>query len=480
MDAARMGMKPAARSAIAAIAAALLSACAAQRPDTAPQIETAAAFRHAPDGGAATVPAPALDRWWLQFEDPDLTRLIELALAQNLDLQAAVARVEQARAAAGIAGAALLPRLDAQASFRAEQQSLESPLGRIGSRFPGYDRSPVLRSEALAASWELDIGGGLRSARDQRRAEAEVAQAQQLGVRVSLVAEVADSYFRVRGARLRLALAERRLRDDRELLRLVLARREDGLATLGEQAQAEARVAQVEAGMPALQAQIETQLNRIDVLLGVTPGSTAGRIATSTAPLRTPALAGRLSPAELLRRRPDVVAAERRLAAAGAGVQVARAEYYPKASLSVLLGMESLRTGVPSGANFQPAALLGLRWRLFDFGAIDMEVARATAARREALLAYRQAMLRATEDVENGLLASSWLRAEQAALARQAEAAGRARDQAHEAYVGGAASLMDELELERDQLDAQDRLAQSETEAGRALVATFRALGGGW
>jgi outer membrane protein TolC len=279
---------------------------------------------------------------------------------------------------------------------------------------------------------------------------------------------------------LRLALAERRLRDDTELLGLVQARREQGLATLGEQAQAEARVAQVQSTLPPIQREIETQLNRIDVLLGTTPGSTAARIATSGAPLRTPALASGLTPAELLRRRPDVVAAERELAAQDAGVRVARAEYYPHLSLGALLGMESLQTGVPKGANFQPTALLGLRWRLFDFGAVDADVARATAARREALLRYRQAMLRATEEVENALLASGWLRAEQDALARQTDAAGRAREEAHEAYVGGTASLIDELELERQQLAAQDSLVQAETDAGRALVATFRALGGGW
>jgi outer membrane protein TolC len=175
-----------------------------------------------------------------------------------------------------------------------------------------------------------------------------------------------------------------------------------------------------------------------------------------------------------------VLAAERRLAASSAAVGAAMAEYYPKVSLSALLGMESLHTGRPQGDNLQPALAAGLRWRLFDFGAVDAEVAAAGAAQREALLRYRQAMLRATEEVEASLLRSAALRDERAALAEQLDAAGRARAQAHDAYLAGAASLMDELELERQVLAVRDRLSETETGAGRALVASFRALGGGW
>jgi NodT family efflux transporter outer membrane factor (OMF) lipoprotein len=456
--------------------AALLGACASTPDYEAPRIGTAPAYRAAQP--AAAQDAPPLDRWWLGFQDPELVRLIERALAQNLELEAAAERVEQARASAGIAAAALLPALSAQASVAAERQSLESPLGKLASASPGYDRTPLLRSEALVASWELDPAGGLKRQREQRGFEAQAAEAERLGVRVSVAAEVADAWLRIRGARLRLDLAEQRLRDDARLLELVQARRQDGLATLGEQAQAEARVAQVRATLSPLRAEIAAQQNRLAVLVGAAPGSVS--VAAAPRPLALPSWGSELRPADLLRRRPDVLAAERRLAAAHAGVGVATAEYYPKLSLSALLGMESLRTGIPNAANFQPAALLGLRWRLFDFGAVDAEVARATAARREALLRYRQAMLKATEDVENAMVAAGALREESAALRDEVAAASRARDQAHEAWTGGAASLLDELELDRQYLAAQDRLSQAETETARATVAGFRALGGGW
>lgn len=457
---------------------ALLSGCASGPDYVAPQIAAPAAYRAVP----SQVPASglALDSWWRQFGDPELSRLVELALAQNLDLAAAAERVAQARAAARLAGTAMLPKVEVQAGIAAERQSLESPLGTVASHMPGYERNAVLRSEALAASWELDLAGGLARGREQRTAEAEAAEAERLGVRVSLAAEVADSWLRVRGARLRLAIANEALRADRDLLRLVRNRRAGGLASSGEVAQAEARVAQVRATLPALEAEIASQLNRIDVLLGATPGSLAPRSSGAAGPLALPTLGSELKPADLLRRRPDVLAAERRLAASSAAVGAAMAEYYPKVSLSALLGMESLRTARPQGGNLQPALAAGLRWRLFDFGAVDAEVAAAGAAQREALLRYRQAMLRATEEVEASLLRSAALRDERAALAEQLDAAGRARAQAHDAYLAGAASLMDELELERQVLAVRDRLSETETGAGRALVASFRALGGGW
>jgi NodT family efflux transporter outer membrane factor (OMF) lipoprotein len=465
------------------LGAGALAGCVSGPDYATPRVAAPDHYRHTAQqaSNAAQPAAPlTLDRWWLGFGDPELTRLVELALAQNLDLQAADARVEQARATARIAGAGLRPTADLRLGAAAQRQSLESPLGAIASRSPGYERNHVLRDEGLAASWELDLAGGLRRGVEQRNAEVQLAQAQQLGVRVSLAAEVADSYLRIRGARLRLTIAQEQLDADRKLLGLVMARRQDGMATLGEQAQAEARVAQLKAALAPLSAEAEAQSNRLDVLLGATPGTWSTQLADATGPLALPAPGSDLTPADLLRRRPDVLAAERRLAASSAAIGVAGAAYYPSLSLSALLGMESLRTARPAGANFQPGLAAGLRWRLFDFGAIDAELARAKAVNREALLGYRQAMLRATEDVESALAVSLYLGEERSALLEQVGAAGRARAQAHEAYLGGVASLVDELELDRQYLAARDRLSQVETEAARSAVASFRALGGGW
>ncbi|WP_395345892.1 TolC family protein [Variovorax sp. UC122_21] len=253
-----------------------------------------------------------------------------------------------------------------------------------------------------------------------------------------------------------------------------------GMSTARERAQAEARVAQVEGTLPALQAERDTQLNRLDVLMAATPGTHAAELATPAARVVLPALATALTPAELLRRRPDVIAAERRLAASSARIGVATAEYYPSVSLSALLGFESLRTATPSSANFQPLAAVGLHWRLFDFGRVDAEVAKAEGAKAEALARYRQSLLRATEDVENALIRQGQLDAERLALLQEVDADVRARGATQQAYAGGAVSLLELLEQDRQLLAARDRLVRVQSDSGRAAVATFRALGGGW
>jgi len=286
----------------------------------------------------------------------------------------------------------------------------------------------------------------------------------------------------VRGAQTRIALAQQQTKADSDLLELVKLRLADGLSTERELAEAQARVAQVKAGIPPLRSELAIQLNRLDVLMGVQPGTYAAELAGAgnDAEATIPPLAGGLQPQDLLKRRPDVIAAERRLAASSARIGVATSEYYPKFSLSALLGFESLGTGTPSAANFQPTAVAGVHWRLFDFGRVDAEVARAKGANAEALARYRQSMLRATEDVENALVQHAERDAERRELLAEVAADQRARNSSEEAFKGGASSLTEVLEQDRQLLAARDQLASAQTGAGRAAVATFRALGGGW
>lgn len=455
-----------------------LSACASYPDYEKPASTMPANFAHAaPPGSTASTGAAS---WWAQFQDPALSRIVERVLAQNLDLEASLARVEQARALTRRAQAGLLPAGAATAQVAAQHQSLESPLGKLASHQSGYSRDAMAYSAGLGASWELDMAGGLQRGADAASAEAQVAQAQHAGLRVSLVAEAADAYFRVRGAQARIALAEDQTRTDSALLALVKLRVQEGVSTQREQAQAEARVAHIQAGIPPLRAERDMQLNRLDVLMGAQPGSYAAELATTAPGNVLPLLAMALQPEDLLRRRPDVLAAEYRLQAAHARIGEALAEYYPKLSLSALLGFESLDSATPSQANFQPLAVLGLRWRLFDFGRIDAEVARAKGAQAEALAQYRLAMLKATEDVENALLQQTELHAQRQALASEVDAARRARDSAEEAFKGGATSLLEVLEQDRQLLAARDQLAGAQTSSSRAVVATFRAVGGGW
>jgi NodT family efflux transporter outer membrane factor (OMF) lipoprotein len=475
------------RSALLALVCALaVAGCAEVGPNYRQPASTMPATFHnsaalAAHDAAASAPAPALDTWWNGFNDPELTRIVQRVLDQNLDLAAAMARIQQARAAANHAGAERLPEGNASASIAGQHQSLNSPLGKAGQTLPGYNRNQSLTDLGIGASWELDLFGGLKRGAEAADAQAQAAQADGDGVRISVAAEAADAYFRVRGAQQRIEIAQSQVDTDSHLLQLVTWRMNDGLATNRELAEVQALVAQSRATIPSLRIELETQLNRLDVLMGAQPGTYAAELRGPDDGWIVPAISMAQGPADLLRRRPDVIAAERRVAAANAQIGVATAEYYPKVSISALLGFESLSGGKLLGAaSFQPEALAGLRWRLFDFGRVDAEVAQAKGANAEALANYRKAMLRATEDVENAMVTMTQTEMQSQELSTEVDAQRRARDASEDAYKGGAIGLYEVLDQDRQLLAAQDQLASARIDDARAAVSTFRALGGGW
>ncbi|MET0934363.1 MAG: TolC family protein, partial [Luteibacter sp.] len=391
------------------------------------------------------------------------------------------ARVEQARAAAAHAQANRMPTGSLDASVERQQQSTRSPLGKIASAFPGYQRGQTVEQAGPGASWELDLAGGLRRGAEAADAEYQAAEATHVGVRISLAAEAADAYFRVRGAQERIEIAEAQIKNESGLLDLVRLRTEHGLGTVRESAQAEALLLQARATIPPLTIELETQLNRLDVLMGAAPGTYAAEIGTAGKAFTVPRLDTAGGPAGLLRRRPDVMAAERELAASNARIGVAVSGYYPQVSLSALLGFSTLGSGhLLTGQAFQPQAALGLHWRLFDFGRVDAEVQQAKGANAEALARYRSAMLRATEDVENAIVSLTQLEAQHALLTDEVDAHTRARDAAQDAYTGGAVSLIEVLDEDRQLLASRDLLSRVHTDDARSAVAAFRALGGGW
>ena len=211
----------------------------------------------------------AIDEWWKGFKDPMLTEVVERALSQNLDLAASVARVQQARATAAGAGAELLPTADLNASASYARQSLEGTIGSIASGSPRFSRGIHEYRIGPAASWEIDLFGGLRRAADAAGAEALAAEADQVGTRIIVAADAADAYLQIRGYQARLAIAEQQIKDDEHLLQLVRDRYRAGAATGREVAQADALLRQARASIPALSIGQEQQLNRLDVLMGV-------------------------------------------------------------------------------------------------------------------------------------------------------------------------------------------------------------------
>jgi NodT family efflux transporter outer membrane factor (OMF) lipoprotein len=430
--------------------------------------------------------APPLDTWWTGFDDPMLVTVVQRALAQNLDLAAAFARVQQARAVAAGAGAELLPTIDFDASATAQHQSLMSPVGSIAKTFPGYSRDQREYSVGPAASWEIDLAGGLRRNAAAARSEAQAAQADQLGTRITVAADAADAYLQIRGFQARLAVAQDQIDTDAHLLELVQVRRRVGAADEREVAQAQALLKQARATVPTLRAALEAQLNRLDVLMGAQPGTYAQELAVGgvipggVIP-GIPRIDDNTQPLDVLRRRPDVIAAERRLAASNERIGAAISDYYPKISLSGALGFDSGDTShlFTAGA-FQPIGSGALRWRLFDFGKVDAEVKQARGANAEALAEYRQAVLKAAEDVENAFMALAQTDARRQELQDEVTALVRARDLSERSYKSGAITLTDVLDADRQLLSARDDLDSTRADAARAAVSVFRALGGGW
>jgi NodT family efflux transporter outer membrane factor (OMF) lipoprotein len=324
------------------------------------------------------------------------------------------------------------------------------------------------------------VAGGLRHNAAAFRDEVQAAEAERIGTRVMIAADAADAYLQVRGYQARLAIAKDQIATDEHLLQLVQNRVAAGAATKREIAQAEALLQQARSTVPFLRLSLEKQLNRLDVLMGAQPGTYAQELDTGAAIPSVPPI-GNQEPTDVLRRRPDIIAAERRLAASNERIGVAIADYYPKISLSGVLGFDSLNSGhLFTASAFQPAAVAGLRWRLFDFGRVDSEVKQARGANAEALLTYRQAVLRAAEDVENALSTLAETQAYVAELQSEVQSLQRARDLSQEAYRAGSITLTDVLDADRELLSAQDQLDGNRAGAARAAVAVFRAFGGGW
>ena len=423
-----------------------------------------------------------LAAWWTGFGDPQLVRFVTLALEQNLDLAQATARVAQARAGLGAASAALLPSGNVSGQSARAYQSVETPLGQVLNSTPGFDRYGSAYEANLGASWELDVFGGLRRGREAALAEYQASEAGATATRLAVAAQTADVYISIRGLQTRLDVAQRQVRTQQELLSIIKLLHAKGLAAELQVRQAEGALAQVRASVPVLEAGLDVAMNALDVMLGSLPGAHRAELLEAKDIPAAPRIAATGSPGELLRRRPDLIVAERRLAASNARIGIAVAEYYPKLSLSGLIGSA---TSVSSGNLFasgasQAAGVLGLRWRLFDFGRINAQIEQAKGQEAETLAAYRLAALRATEDVENALSALVKREEQAAVLTQGVDSLGRARGASFAAYQKGVISLIEVLQVDENLLRASDARVQAQTESARAAVAAFRALGGGW
>jgi NodT family efflux transporter outer membrane factor (OMF) lipoprotein len=431
--------------------------------------------RHASVGADSTT-------WWAGFGDPQLTRFVTLALEQNLDLAQASARVAQARAGLGAANAALLPSGAVNAQAARAYQSVETPLGQVLSAQPNFERYGNAYEANLGVGWELDLFGGLRRGREAALAEYQASAAGVAATRLAVAAQTADIYISIRGLQTRLEVARSQVKTQQELLATINLLYGKGLIAELQVRQVEGALAQVRAAVPVLEAGLETAMNALDVMLGTSPGTYREELAMARAIPAAPQIAATGSPGDLLRRRPDLIVAERRLAASNARIGMAIAEFYPKMSFSGMIGSATSVSGgnLFTGSASQGSGVLGLRWRLFDFGRINAQIDQAKGQEAEALSAYRLAALRATADVENALSDLVKREGQAAMLGQGVDSLGLARKASFAAYQKGVVSLIEVLQADENLLRASDMRAQAQTESARAAVAAFKALGGGW
>ncbi|WCM18311.1 efflux transporter outer membrane subunit [Paraburkholderia bryophila] len=465
------------------LSAAVLSACTVGPDYRQPSAVLSQSYMTRPAEATATGGTPVnLSAWWEEFNDPLLTHYVSLALAQNLDLAQAAARIDQARARIGTADAALLPSATVSGSAARAYQSVDTPVGQLLNAQPGLKRWGSDYEVNLQAGWEIDLFGGLRRQREAAIADYSATQAAAVATRLAVAAQTADIFVTIRGLQTRLDIANGQVKTQKQLLADVTLLYSKGAAADYQVQQAQGSLDQVQATVPVLNAGLDAALNSLDVMLGSPPGTHRAELIDAGSIPSAPSISDMGTPADLLQRRPDLIAAERHLAASNARIGAAVSEYYPTVSLNAFLGSATAAgTGTLfSGGASQMAGLVGLRWRLFDFARINADVNEAKGADAEALAAYRQAALRATEDVENSL-SSLVNREAQAANLSHAEASlSKARDSSMTAYRGGAASFIDVLHADETLLQASDSRAQAQTESARAAIATFKALGGGW
>jgi NodT family efflux transporter outer membrane factor (OMF) lipoprotein len=456
----------------------LLSGCAVG-PDYHPlEIDTGQGWV-APNANATDVESSAdLEQWWRRFDDPTLDRLVETALIENLDIREADERIAEARALRDAAGGGRRPVVNVSAGVTRRRQSENGPFPI--NQIPGLDRDQTIYEPAFDAAWEIDASGRMQRAVEAANARLDARAAEARGTEIRVAAETARAYFELRGAQHEQAALESAViasRASTELVRQQLAAGEVPESAL---AKAEASLANVEAQLPVLETRVRAAALSLGILLGNLPESEIDLAESSAAYVTLmPLPVGQR--ADLLRRRPDISAAERRVAAATADVGVATAELFPKIRIGANGGFQSLETGTLLESASETFALAPLiSWRIFDGGRVRAEIRASEARVRIAALEYEKAVKDALTDAE---LALTRYNLGLVALDRQdaaVTAARRSYEFADDRYRAGDISLLELLDAERSLRGAESTYAETHTRAATALVALFKALGGGW
>jgi outer membrane protein, multidrug efflux system len=420
------------------------------------------------------IAAQDLAVWWTQFEDETLTRLVQRSLDENLDLKNAAARVEEAFAIRGIAAGERVPQVSGSAGAFTTRLS-DSEGGANG------DRTFTAYSLGFDASWELDLWGRIRNSVDAADASARATIEDMRGVRALIAAQVTSGYITLRELQLRQALLIENITRQKDTLKLTQGRFDVGLVPQLDVNQAKVNLSRTEAALPQLVQQESEIIHALEILAGLAPGELASLL-TAEAPVPLPAEENLQDlPANVLRRRPDLRAAEQRLFAAASNVGVARADLYPRVSLSGSFAWKAsesgeLFSGNSVSSNFGP----GVYIPIFQGGRLRSQLDAAESRALQTELSYRQQVLEALGEVEDALTAYQQEKQRLEKLNEGVTAAEATVKQVRSLYENGLVTFLNVLDAERSLADQQDQAAASLGQSSRNLVSVYRAFGGGW
>lgn len=425
--------------------------------------------------------APAeLVEWWKNFNDPVLTSLIERAVHSNLDLQQAEARIHEARAARGVAAAALWPEMDVNGQYERSGSGSHSSSGPGTSPGSGGTVRNYFQV-GLDASWELDFFGGTRRNIEASEADLLAAVEDRRDVFVTLVSDIGKNYANLRLYQLQLEIARNNLAAQQRTAEITRKRHEAGYVGRLDVANAQAQVATTQSQIPVLESSARNTIYTLGLLLGQEPTSLQEELSGEKPIPPTPPLIPAGLPSDLLRRRPDIRRAEAQVHAATARIGVATADLFPKFSLTGSFGFSGndiSNLGNWSGRSWSwgPSA----SWPIFDAGRIRWNIEEQNAIRRQTLLTYQQAVLTALKDVETALISYANELQHNRLLAEAVRNNKDAVELAMTLYLAGKTDFLNVASAQRSQFVSEDSLAQSTNSLTTDLIALYKALGGGW
>jgi outer membrane protein, multidrug efflux system len=454
------------------VVAAALSSCAVGPNYVRPNTPVAAQFAGAePD---VYTNQQSQTEFWRQFDDPILNQLVGDALSANYDLRIAVGRLVQARALRNQSEFDLAPTVTASGGYSKQRTpAVEDPFGGA--------YTTKLYDAGFDATWELDFFGGVRRNIEARNAELEGEVANLHDAQVSVIAEVARNYFELRGEQTQLAVARANVKNQQEVLQLTQSELAAGSGTDLDVARAQAQLSTTLTLIGPLEAAVSRSIHRLGVLTGRDPDALTGLLSSPHELPPLPHIIPVGSPEEMLRRRPDIRAAERNLEASTDLVGVAISNLFPKVTFTGSFGFAA---SAPAGLGTAPSRSYsigpGISWPAFDLGRVHEQIAGARAGAVIALDEYHSTVLNALEETEDALVTHARDRDQLKHAQDAASASATAARLAEIRYKGGMVDFLSVLDAERTELETEDALAQSRTEAATSLIAVYKALGGGW